>query len=230
VRDDLIPRNVATGERPRSSRDRDEVQALSPEQTRGLLKAASEERNEALYIVAVPTGLRQGELLGLKWTDVVLDSGKKLSVNRSLKVTPNGLGFGPPKNKASRRSVPLNNTAAAALRAHKLRQNKERLAQARWQDHDLVFPNTHRKPMDHNNLYHREFKALLRKAGLHNQGFTFHSLRHTFASALCNRDVSAKKIQTLMGHSSIIQTMDTYSHLMEDIGGDAVGGLDEAFG
>ena len=84
--------------------------------------------------------------------------------------------------------------------------------------------------MDHNNLYHREYKALLRKAGLHNGGFTFHSLRHTFASALCNRDASAKKIQTLMGHSSIIQTMDTYSHLMQDIGGDVVGGLDEAFG
>ena len=84
--------------------------------------------------------------------------------------------------------------------------------------------------MDHNNLYYREYKPLLQRAGLEGEGFTFHSLRHTFASALCNRDVNVKKIQTLMGHSSITQTMDTYSHLMQDIGGDAVGGLDEAFG
>src|SRR3712207_3610416 len=133
------------------------------------------------------TTLFRSELLGLKWADVDLDAGT-LSVRRSLKVTANGLGFGPPKNKASRRSVPLNETAIAALKAHELRQNKERLAEARWQDHDLVFPNTHGKPMDHNNLYHREYKALLSNADLQDQGFTFHSLRHTFASALCNRN------------------------------------------
>lgn len=194
-----------------------------------MLKAASGKRNEALYVVALRTGLRQGELLGLKWTDIDLDSGR-LSVRRSLKVTPEGLGFGPPKNKASRRSVPLNNTAIAALRAHKLRQNKERLAQARWQHHDLVFPNRLGKPMDHNNLYYREYKPLLEEARLQDLGFTFHSLRHTFASALCNGREHPKVIQSLLGHSSITQTMDTYSHLMQDIGGDAVGGLDEAFG
>jgi integrase len=110
VRDDLIPRNVAVGERPRSSRNRQEAKALSPPQVKALLKAAHDTRNEALYVVAVHTGLRQGELLGLKWTDVDLDAGK-LSVRRSLKVTEDGLDFGPPKNKASRRSVPLNKSA-----------------------------------------------------------------------------------------------------------------------
>src|SRR5919107_1738244 len=110
VRDDLIPRNVAVGERPRSSRNCNEVKALSPTQVKMLLKAARDTRNEALYVVAVHTGLRQGELLGLKWTDVDLDAGK-LCVRRSLKVTEDGLDFGPPKNKASRRSVPLNKTA-----------------------------------------------------------------------------------------------------------------------
>src|SRR5829696_1906416 len=154
VRDDLIPRNVAVGERPRSSRNRNEVKALSPTQVKTLLKAARDTRNEALYVVAVHTGLRQGELLGLKWTDVDLDAGK-LSVRRSLKVTEDGLDFGPPKNKASRRSVPLNKSAISALRAHRLQQNEERLSAPKWHDHNLVFPNRVGRPTDHNNLYYR---------------------------------------------------------------------------
>jgi integrase len=231
MRDDLIPRNVAAGERPRSSRQRSpkEAEALSQEQVRALLKAASGERNESLYIVAVHTGLRQGELLGLKWTDVDLDAGE-LRVRRSLKVTADGLGFGPPKNKASRRSVPLNKTAVAALKAHRKRQNEERLRTPEWVDNDLVFPNRAGKPMDHNNLYHREYKALLKEAGLAEQGITFHSLRHTFGTALFKIGEHPKIVQSLLGHASIVQTMDTYSHLLENIGGDAVGGLDEAFG
>ena len=106
MRDDLISRNVATGERPRSSRNREEIKALSSEQAKALLSAARDTRNEALYVVALHTGLRQGELLGLKWTDVDL-TGRRLSVRRALKVTDHGLDFGPPKNKASRWSYPL---------------------------------------------------------------------------------------------------------------------------
>lgn len=207
----------------------EEARALSPTQVRALLEAARGTRNEALYIVAVHTGLRQGELLGLRWTDVDLDTGK-LSVRRSLKVTEDGLDFGSPKNKASRRSVPLNKSAVAALRAHRTRQNAERLAAPDWRDSGLVFPNRVGGPMDHNNLYYREYKPLLKSAGLEGEGFTFHALRHTFATALFARGEYPKVVQSLLGHSSITQTMDTYSHLMEGMGGDAVGGLDEAFG
>jgi integrase len=229
VRDNLIPRNVAVGERPRSSRNRKEAKALSPTQVKVLLTAARGTRDEALYIVAVHTGLRQGELLGLKWTDVDLDAGR-LSVHRSLKVTEHGLAFGPPKNKASRRSVPLNKTAAAALRAHRLHQKEERLCSPSWRDADLVFLNRIGGPTDHNNLYYREYKPLLDRAGLAGEGFTFHTLRHTFATALFLRSEHPKVVKPLLGHSSITQTMDTYSHLMDGIGGDAVDGLDEAFG
>lgn len=82
-----------------------EIKALSSEQARTLLAAAWDLRNEALYVVAVHTGHRQGELLGLKWADVDL-AGRRLSVRRALKVTDHGLDFGPPKNKASRRRTP----------------------------------------------------------------------------------------------------------------------------
>ena len=118
----------------------------------------------------------------------------------------------------------------AALRAHRTRQNEERLASPERRDHNLVFPNRLGGPMDHNNLYYRDYKPLLKRAGLEDQRFTFHALRHTFATALFKRGQHPKIVQSLLGHSSITQTMDTYSHLLEDIGGDAVGGLDEAFG
>ena len=85
-----------------------------------MLSTANGSRNEALYVTAVHTGLRQGELLGLRWTDVDLEAGK-LSVTRSLKVTADGLAFGAPKNQVSRRSMPLNKSVIAALRAHRLR-------------------------------------------------------------------------------------------------------------
>jgi integrase len=84
--------------------------------------------------------------------------------------------------------------------------------------------------MNPSNLYHRDYKPLLKDAGLEGEGFTFHSLRHTFASALCNKREYPKVIQALLGHASITQTMDTYSHLMAGMGGDAVDGLEEAFG
>ena len=175
--------------------------------------------------------MRQGELLGLRWTDIDLSGAAgELSVRRSLKVTTKGLGFGSPKNKASCRSVPLNKTAVAALEVHRKLQNKERLRTPEWSGNDLVFPNSVGRPMDHNNLYHREYKALLKKAGLAEQGFTFHSLRHTFGTARFKRGEHPKIVQSLLGHASIVQTMDAFSHLLEDIGGDAVGGLEEAFG
>jgi integrase len=233
VRDDLIYRNVAEDERPRSSRQRrsDDSKAFSSWQVRALLTAARGARYEALYVVAVHTGLRQGELLGLRWADVDLDAATpRLSVRRALKVTDQGLKFGPPKNKASRRSVPLNRTVVAALRAHRTRQNEEGLASPEWRDHDLVFPNRLGGPMDHNNLYYRDYKPLLKRADLDHLGFTFHALRHTFATALFERGQHPKIVQSLLGHTSITQTMDTYSHLMEGVGSDAVNSLDEKFG
>jgi integrase len=83
------------------------------------------------------------------------------------------------------------------------------------------------KASDPNNLYYREHKPLFKRAGL--DGFTFHALRHTFATALFSRGEHPKKVQSLLGHPSITQPMDAYSHLIDNIGGDAVDGLDDAF-
>lgn len=229
VRDDLIGRNVASGERPQSSRHRKEVKALTSEQVQALMREIHGEHNEALYVVAVHTGLRQGEILGLKWTDIDLDA-RRLSVRRALKKVEGGWGLGPPKNSASRRSVPLSKTASAALRSHRTRQNEERPHAPGWKDHGLVFPSRVGTPADRGNVYRVEYLPLLERAGLGDEGFTFHTLRHTFASELFRQGRRPKVIQTLLGHSSIMQTMDTYSHLLDGVDDDEVGGLDDAFG
>ena len=84
-----------------------------------------------------------------------------------------------------------------------------------------AFFNRVGKPLDHINLYHREYKPLLQRAGLMDEGFTFHGLRHAFATELLNQRKRPKIIQALLGHSSIVQTMDTYSHLVPGMADDA---------
>ena len=161
--------------------------------------------------------------MGLKWTDVNLEAGV-LSVQRSLDT--NGT-FNPPKRNKSRRIVKLTDQAIEALKGHRARQNEERLRLGSlWEDHELVFPNRLGKPMNADNLYHREFKPLLQKAGL--SGFTFHSLRHTCATLLCSKNVNPKIVQEMMGHANISQTMDTYSHVMPRMGDAAATALEEA--
>ena len=192
-------------------------------QIKALLSAARGGRLEALYVLAIHTGLRRSEILGLKWTDVDLETGI-LSVQRSLDTDGT---FNPPKRNKSRRTVKLTGRAAEALKGHRARQNEERLRLGSlWEDHDLVFPNRVGKPMNADNLYHREFKPLLKKASLF--GFTFHSLRHTSATLLLSKNVNPKIVQEMLGHAMISQTMDTYSHVMPGMGDVAATALEEA--
>jgi integrase len=216
MNDGLIPRNVTDAVKaPRPAKK--EVQALDPGQVRAFLEAARGDRLEALYEVAVTTGLRQGELLGLRWADIDLEAGK-LAVRRALVAgsvgSRTGARFDAPKNSKSRRTVKLTASAVEALKRHKAAQNEERLKLGSlWEDHNLVFPNRAGKPMDHNNLYRRDFKKMLAKAGLP-QTFRFHDLRHTCATLLLLKNVNQKVVQEILGHATITQTMDTYSHVL----------------
>jgi integrase len=222
VMDGLLPRNVADAVKAPQVHKK-EVKPMSPTEVAALLSAASGDRLEALYVTAVHTGLRRGEILGLKWTDVDLDAGT-LSVQRLL--DKDGT-FNPPKRKSSRRTVKLTTQAAESLKAHRARQNEERLRLGSlWEDGDLMFPNQVGKPMNADNLYHRGFKPLLQKAGL--SGFTFHSLRHTCATLLVSKNVNPKIISEMLGHATIAQTMDTYSHVMPGMGDVAATALEEA--
>src|SRR5215203_2070891 len=228
VVDRLINHNPTDGVKPikTPAGATKESKALDPDQVRTLLDAASGSRFEALYVVAIHTGLRRGELLGLKWTDVDLAAGT-LTVRRSQDVDGT---FKAPKNQAAKRTLKLTPRALGSLTAHKVGQNAERLqAGSRWKDHDLVFPNTVGKPMNAGNLYRREFQPLLKRAGLADEGFTIHSLRHTFATTLAEKGVHPSTAMKMIGHSDIRMTLAIYTHATDGMQDAATDALEEAF-
>jgi integrase len=215
VADGLVQRNVTEGikaPRPRKQ----EVNALSADQTRAFLHAARGDRFEALFVVAVHCGLREGELLGLRWADVDLYAGT-LAVRRTLSETKTGYIFEAPKNSKGR-NVGLTSSAKDALRCHRAAQNQERLqAGSLWHDQDLVFPSYKGTAMNAKNLTSRYFKPLLAKIGLPHS-VRLHDLRHTCATLLLSRGVHPKFVQELLGHATISITLDTYSHVLPSMG------------
>ncbi len=228
VADDLIPRNVTEAvkaPRPVSK----EMQPLSPDQARALLGAARGEKLEALYVLALTTGMRQGELLGLKWEDVEMESGT-LHVRRTLSTAMGeGFSFNPPKTSKSRRSIKIPQLALQSLRRHRTAQLEERMKVAGlWKDHDLVFTTGVGTPVSRADLITRSFKPLLRKADLPN--VRFHDLRHTCATVLLGKGVHVKLVQELLGHSTIAVTLDTYSHVLPGMGDGLADTMDEALG
>jgi integrase len=228
VADNLIPRNPVAGVKSPQVR-REEIKPLSPEQARLFLRTAAQigDRLEALYAVAIHCGLRQGELLALKWEDVDVEA-STLQVRRSLSGTSGGQPtFTAPKTAKSRRQVRLTTGDMEALMRHRKRQLKERLKVAGlWRDHGLVFTTRTGTPLNRHNLCQRSFKPLLKKVGL--SGIRFHDLRHTCATLLLTRGIHPKIVQELLGHSTIAITLDTYSHVLPGMGDAAAGAMDEA--
>ena len=212
VRDEILYRNVAAAVKP-PKRTKKEMHPLTPDQARLFLDVAKEDRHHALYVVAITAGLREGELLGLRWEDVNLDAGK-LAVKRQLTRTRDGLSFTAPK-RSKTRSVRLTEHAVDALKAHRKRQLEERLAAGSlWRENDLVFASTVGTPVDVGNLTYRSFRPLLERAGL--PRIRFHDLRHTCATILLGKGTHPKIVQEMLGHATITQTMNTYSHVLPD--------------
>jgi len=219
VRLRLLAHNPADGvELPR--RVRREMSALSSEQGRAFLSAAEGSRFEALFKLAVATGMRPSEYLALRWSDVDLDRGQ-VTVHRSLVRTKAGSSFADTKTDRSRRALALPTPVVDALRAHRIAQAEERLKLgAAWEQPDLIFTNEIGGPVDHKNLLRRHFRPLLKKAGLP-PTVRLYDLRHTCATLMLAANVHPKVAADVLGHSSIRTTMDTYSHVLEDMKGDA---------
>lgn len=210
VRDGLVRRNVAAAITRPTVAHRDAA-VLSPAQAQALLEAARGDRLYALYAVAMAAGLRRGEALALRWSDVDLDVGT-LRVVRTVTRTSAGLTFTEPKSARSRRTIPLPAALVAELRGHRTRQVTERLAAGSvWREHGLVFPSVTGTPLDPRNAL-RAFTTVAGRAGL--AGVGLHTLRHTCASLLLAQGVHPRVVMETLGHSGISITMDTYSHVM----------------
>ena len=221
---ELIGRNPAQAvTRPKVARK--EMKTLTDSQARTFLSAAKESRYEMLYWLAISTGMRQGELLGLKWSDLDWTSGS-LQVQRQLQRTESeGLVFSEPKSLASNRSVLISIGMLEKLRNHLDYQLQEkRLLGEKWKEYDLMFPSTIGTPADHRNLY-SDFKKTLKRAEL--PDMRFHDLRHTAATLMLEQGVHPKVVQERLGHADITLTLNTYSHVMPSMQESAAQKMDE---
>jgi integrase len=220
VRDDVLPRNICDAvTAPRQTKR--EMQPLTPEQAKRLLENVREDRLRALYVLAITAGLREGELLGLRWEDVNLEGGL-LQVRQQLTRTRDGLSFTAPK-RGKARVVRLTDKAIAALEAHWVAQNEE--PGSLWEETNLVFTSTIGTPVDVGNLTYRSFRPLLKRTNL--PRIRFHDLRHTCATLLLSKGTHPKIVQEMLGHANISMTMDTYSHVLPDMQEKAVSAMDD---
>ncbi len=210
VKQGLVTRNsAALADAPPVQRK--PVRPISPEDARRLLAAISGHPLEALYVLALGTGLRQGEILGLRWEDLDLKEGT-LAVRNALQRVDGHLVLVPPKSDRSVRSLPLPSVVLSAIRGHRERQLFEANGFGDdWNREGFVFITGTGRPLDGSNLT-RQFHSLLLANGL--PRMRFHDLRHACASFLLAAGESLRVVMEQLGHSQIGLTMNTYAHVM----------------
>ncbi len=212
-----VVRNVATLANPPQAR-RPEMRTWSAEELRRFLDSIGGDRLQAAYWLAASTGMRRGEVLGLRWSDVDLPAAR-LQVRQTLV----SVGYSPttsePKTAKGRRQVPLDARTVAVLKEHRRRQLEERLAIGLRASSDLVFTELDGSPI-HPDRFTKHFYALVRAAGL--PAIRLHDLRHSWATLALQAGVHPKVVQEQLGHSTIAVTMDTYSHVVPAMQREAV--------
>jgi integrase len=203
----IVARNpVDAVDAPRTPKH--EAKSFSLEQSRAILKAAKGDRLEALYVLALTTGMRLGELLGLQWRSVDLQSdGPSLKVESALKEINGKLSLGEPKTAKSRRRVELSPMAVAALWEH-----LKRMLAKGWATEGFVFRNRRGGPIRRTHFRSYSYMPLLTKAGL--PFIKFHSTRHTAASLALADGESVKLVSEMLGHSDASITLNVYAHVL----------------
>jgi len=208
----LLQRNVTElVSAPR--RDSQEMLVLTEDEARHFLSCAQGDRFQALYALVLTTGMRLGELLGLRWQDIDFE---RATLQVRMGVVEDGPRFvlGEVKTAYSRRTIGLTLLALDALRQHRAEQEeKKRLLGGAWDGaHNLVFPNAVGGIMIPDNLTKRSFKTILETAGL-SSAIRFHDLRHTAATILLSHGVNVKVVSEMLGHADISITLRVYAHV-----------------
>ncbi len=197
-----------------------EMHVWSPEQLRAFLDHVRSDRLYAAWLLLATTGMRRGEVAGLRWVDVDLDAGR-LSPRRPRVVVNYEVVVSEPKTAKGRRSLALDPATVAALREHRVRQLEERLAVGpRWRDSGLVFTWPDGRPL-HPERFSRWFEQHARAAGL--PKIRLHDVRHSYATAALAAGIPAKVVSERLGHANIAITMDTYSHVLPGLDAQAAG-------
>jgi integrase len=207
----MVSRNVATLVDAPRLRQR-EIIALDSTQARAFLAAVQGHRLQALYTLALGTGMRRGELLGLRWIDVDTEKGT-LQIVQTIVPIGGKLRVNQTKNKGSARRIALPKTVVAALGEQRRQQEQDRERSGeQWREHGLVFTSQNGTAVEPTTI-NRHFKKTLTAAGL--PAIRFHDLRHSAASILLAAGVPAQNVADLLGHSSIRVTLDIYGHIFD---------------
>jgi len=220
IRWQLLTRNVADAADPpkESAHLRPEIQTWSAESLRTFLDGTQGDRRWAAWLLLASTGMRRGEVLGLRWEDVDVRRGQ-LAIRQTLITADMVTMFGEPKSRRSRRVVALDATTIEALQRHRRRQLEEKLALGpEYRDNDLVFARKdgrHYEPDE----FSREFERKLTRLKL--PRIRLHDLRHTWATLALQAGIHPKVVSERLGHSTIAITLDTYSHVTPSMQRDA---------
>lgn len=219
---------------PRDNKSK-EIKVLSLLEQIKFLEAIKNHKLEMLFLIALSTGLRLGELLALKWTDIDLKSGN-LTVNRTIQrvtqISQDGTRTSKlieqdPKTKNGNRTIPIPKDILLKLKLHKKEQSKHKLYVGEvYSNKNYVFADELGKPID-DKRPGRNLKTILKSIDI--EPIKFHALRHTYATRLFEAKVPPKTVQVLMGHYDISITMDIYTHVMEDVKIEAVDKLNDIF-
>jgi integrase len=201
------------------------MRAIDEKSTASLLEAARDTRVHIPVLVAVTTGLRRGEVLALRWSDIDLDN-STLTVRRSVEQVKRQVTFKPPKTAKGRRLISLPSFTVDAFRKHRAEQAQERLQMGKgYEDQDLLFAQ-----YDGNvwlpDLFTASFRRMVRNAKIGH--IRFHDLRHSHATQMLMQGIHPKVVSERLGHSSIAITLDTYSHVLPGIQEEAAAKIDAA--
>lgn len=219
----LITRNPTEFARPPRQEKRD-LNIWDEDQVMKFLGFIQGHKNDHLYYLALTTGMRRGELLGLKWQDVDWSHSKLLIKRQVFHPQGGGFIFQPPKTKLGRRQVQLSSGAMQHLREQIKRVDLMRASNpGSWKEHDLVFPSLMGTPMGDDNLTH-EFQELVAASGL--PRIRFHDMRHTAASILLSRGIQPVIVAGMLGHSLSI-LLSTYAHYIPGTQEEAARVMDE---
>jgi integrase len=206
---DLVARNVAQSVKPPRARAR-EMQTWDTAQVQLFLAAASQSCYGPIWAVVLATGMRRGEVLGLRWQDVDFER-RVLHVRQAVVPVGGAAQIGPTKNSRSRAIQGIPPYVLGALREHRVRQNERRLALgAAWQDHGLVFPSNLGTPINPRNLG-RDYDRWVAQAGV--PRIRIHDQRHTHASLMLQMGTDIKVVSERLGHARTSITMDIYAHV-----------------
>lgn len=214
VREELIGRNVARLVQT-PSRGSFDVEPMSEASARAFIARASKDRLCALWLILITTGLRKGEVLGLSWSDVDLETGA-FRVKRTVQRVRGQLLFGKVKTKKSKRTLYLGQVCIAALKRHREETAKRLKAPfnpAAGQPDDLIFVTSSGRVVEPRNV-NTMLNGLLKDAGLETS--RVHDLRHTAATLLLMDGATIREVMEQLGHASIATTANIYGHVLDE--------------